>query len=1310
MMNRKFKRALSLLLVSVLLLPTGLVAPAALADSEVVFHETFESGLGVAVPAGDVSLTPVSDVVFAGNDDGHAVYVSGRTQGWNGVDIPFSSVGMEDGKTYTVTAAVYVDSDVTVPDGAKALLQNVDSYNGLYVEAAYEAGQALTLSGTYTVDTSKDRALRIQSNDSGAEVPFYIGDILIMEKESGGSEEPEGPRDPALPFTTIDFEDGTAGGFEARGGTEVLTVTDEANHTEGGTKALKVEGRSETWHGPSLRVEKYIDRGHEYSISAWVKLISPSSAQIQLSTQIGNGDGASYNNLQGKTISTADGWVKFEGTYRYDSVGGEYVTIYVESSNNAEASFYIDDIRFEPTGSETIDIERDLIPIKDVYADDFLIGNAVSAKDLEGIRLELLKMHHNLVTAENAMKPGYAYDDEGNFDFTAEDELVEKIREEGLLLHGHVLVWHQQSNESLHTDEDGKPLSREVALANLRLHVQTAVEHFGDNVISWDVVNEAMNDNPPNPEDWRASLRQSGWYHAIGPDYIEEAFKAAKEVLKDNGWDHIKLYYNDYNDDNQNKAEAIYQMVKEINENYAAEHDGELLIDGIGMQGHYNINTRVENVRRSMEKFISLGVEVGVTELDITAGTDHVLTEEQANKQAYLYAQLFQLYKEHAEHISRVTFWGLDDATSWRAAQSPLVFDRSLQAKPAYYAIIDPEKFIEQYDPEEIEASQATAAYGTPIIDGEVDALWSKTELIPIERYQTAWQGASGTARVLWDEQHLYVLIEVSDEQLDKSNVNEWEQDSIEIFLDQNNAKTTSYDDDDGQYRVNFDNETSFNPPSIAEGFESATYVDGTNYTVEVKIPLDAITPSVGTKLGFDVQINDAKDGARQSVAAWNDTTGTGYQDPSVFGILTLITEETPDDDDEDEQQDRSRSRGRGSGSSSSDRGQGADGAVTITPQVKTADGHLAASISAASLRTALARIESDDNRSVVVDLTERAGAESYELVLPVSALDGQESFVLSVQTEAGFVDIPSGLLASMTEGAEQVAIHIAAASADDLAADIRAEIGDRPVIELHLSVDGERVAWHNPDTPVTVAIPYTPLAIEALRPDQIVIWYIDGEGNVIAVPNGRYDAASGTVIFSTTHFSTFAVAYVDQSFADLHEAAWAEHAVSVMSARDVVQGTSEGVFSPAAEVTRAQFAALLVRVLELHGTGDDEAMFTDVAASAPYYDELAVAKQLGIVDESADGSFRPDQPITRQDMMVMVVRALAAAGKAADSSGTFDADRFTDAGDISDYAYDSVAELVASGIIVGKNGRIAPLDVLTRAEAAVILYRIWDL
>lgn len=148
--------------------------------------------------------------------------------------------------------------------------------------------------------------------------------------------------------------------------------------------------------------------------------------------------------------------------------------------------------------------------------------------------------------------------------------------------------------------------------------------------------------------------------------------------------------------------------------------------------------------------------------------------------------------------------------------------------------------------------------------------------------------GATGVAKALWDEDYLYVLIQVSDAQLDKSSANVWEQDSIEIFLDERNDKTTFYQEDDGQYRVNYNNEASFNPTSIANGFVSATQVSGTNYTVEAKIPLRSITPVNGTKLGFDVQINDAKDGARQSVATWNDTTGNAYMDPSVFGVLTL--------------------------------------------------------------------------------------------------------------------------------------------------------------------------------------------------------------------------------------------------------------------------------------------------------------------------------------------------------------------------------------------------------------------------------------
>jgi endo-1,4-beta-xylanase len=252
---------------------------------------------------------------------------------------------------------------------------------------------------------------------------------------------------------------------------------------------------------------------------------------------------------------------------------------------------------------------------------------------------------------------------------------------------------------------------------------------------------------------------------------------------------------------------------------------------------------------------------------------------------------LFKIYHAHADRIARVTFWGLNDASSWRAESSPLVFDKNLQAKPAYAGVIDPDAFLAKHPPESKEANQAVAVPGTPVVDGKVDAVWSQTEAIPIRRYQTAWQGASGTARALWDDRNLYVLIQVNDAQLDKAGVNPWEQDSVEIFLDPNNGKTSYYEEDDGQYRVNFDNETSFNPPGIAEGFASAVAVSGTNYTVEAKIPLRSVKPAVGTKLGFDAQINDAKDGARQSVAAWNDTTGTGYMDPSVFGVLTLAGE-----------------------------------------------------------------------------------------------------------------------------------------------------------------------------------------------------------------------------------------------------------------------------------------------------------------------------------------------------------------------------------------------------------------------------------
>lgn len=215
-MNQTMKRALMLLIAAVLLLPAGWPISVTKADTSAsdgtvtVYHEDFATGVGKAIQSGGATLTQVTGKTFAGNEDGGALYVSNRVNNWDAADFRFSDIGLTNGKTYTVNVTVYVDAAVSVPAGAKAALQTVDSY-GNYAEADYLAGQAVTLTKEFTVDTGADKALRINSNAEGAAISYYIGDIRITEQAgSGGGEQP--PRDPALPFSTITFEDQTPAG------------------------------------------------------------------------------------------------------------------------------------------------------------------------------------------------------------------------------------------------------------------------------------------------------------------------------------------------------------------------------------------------------------------------------------------------------------------------------------------------------------------------------------------------------------------------------------------------------------------------------------------------------------------------------------------------------------------------------------------------------------------------------------------------------------------------------------------------------------------------------------------------------------------------------------------------------------------------------------------------------------------------------------------------------------------------------------------------------------------------------------------
>ncbi|MCL2456789.1 MAG: endo-1,4-beta-xylanase, partial [Defluviitaleaceae bacterium] len=173
-------------------------------------------------------------------------------------------------------------------------------------------------------------------------------------------------------------------------------------------------------------------------------------------------------------------------------------------------------------------------------------------------------------------------------------------------------------------------------------------------------------------------------------------FRAAHEADPD-----AMLIYNDFNLDSHGKREAVFAMIKELLENGVPIH-------GVGMQAHYDLTTKPSDVENSVKRFAELGISISISELDITAQTaanSHEMPRHLELAQAVLYAQLFKIFRENSDVIDRVTLWGLDDATSWRAERFPLAFNRDLSPKLSFYAILDPDKFLANHntiiDPDE---------------------------------------------------------------------------------------------------------------------------------------------------------------------------------------------------------------------------------------------------------------------------------------------------------------------------------------------------------------------------------------------------------------------------------------------------------------------------------------------------------------------------------------------------------------------------------------------------------------------------------
>ena len=177
--------------------------------------------------------------------------------------------------------------------------------------------------------------------------------------------------------------------------------------------------------------------------------------------------------------------------------------------------------------------------------------------------------------------------------------------------------------------------------------------------------------------------------------------------------------------------------------------------------------------------------------------------------------------------------------------------------------------------------------YGIISVDADADAAWGNAVNIPL----TINKGseASANAKVLWDDDNLYVYATVKDAALDKTGAQTHEQDSLEVFIDEDNGKTASYGEDDKQYRINYNNEQSFNGKKcLAENVKSATKTIDGGYVVEAAFKWTDIKPANGAKIGLEFQINDAKGGKRIGTLSWYDETGMGWSGSNVYGTVEL--------------------------------------------------------------------------------------------------------------------------------------------------------------------------------------------------------------------------------------------------------------------------------------------------------------------------------------------------------------------------------------------------------------------------------------
>ncbi|GAB2629554.1 endo-1,4-beta-xylanase [Streptomyces capparidis] len=294
-------------------------------------------------------------------------------------------------------------------------------------------------------------------------------------------------------------------------------------------------------------------------------------------------------------------------------------------------------------------------------------GSATDNPELsDAAYTQILGSEFNQITPGNTMKWQFTEPARGRFDYTGADQVVDFAKAHNQTVRGHTLVWHSQLPDWVSSVPAGE------LLGVMRDHVTHEVNHFKGELIHWDVVNEAFNED--------GTRRPSVFQQKIGDSYIAEAFKAARAADPD-----VKLYYNDYNIEHLGpKSDAVYNLVKQFKAQGVP-------IDGVGMQAHLISGQVPTSIQQNIQRFADLGVDVALTELDIRMNLPRTAAKDA--QQAQEYGAVVRACLAVSRCVG-ITVWDYTDKYSWIPSVFPgegaaLPYDENLAKKPAYHAIAE---------------------------------------------------------------------------------------------------------------------------------------------------------------------------------------------------------------------------------------------------------------------------------------------------------------------------------------------------------------------------------------------------------------------------------------------------------------------------------------------------------------------------------------------------------------------------------------------------------------------------------------------